>query len=307
MKEKVANKDLHKISKIITKRFECIFEKKMLKKESNELLAKIESSFKEGRLIYEILPNGKVGFFFTYECLIMHEFKEEFFRIPHCYCVNDTAIRRKFYNRIKSIYREVKALKKIKRMVINIYTEDLSTKKYFIKKGFLTYIELVGKTQFGLRALRKEKIIGANVSLRKAETRDLPKLINLDYASHLADKTSRMREIFMKADGKKGMKGFYTKMFKNKSCIVAKENNKIAGSICYFIDKKNQYGLIASIFVANEFKGMGISKLLYRRLLEEFSKRNLKYYLGSSTTQRVLSLAKKMGRNEFLSAIIVEI
>jgi hypothetical protein len=301
------NKDLLKISKIISERNECIFEKKMLKKESSDLLEKIKNSFEEGRLIYEILPNGKIGFFFIYEYKIMHEHEEEFFKIPYCYCIDDTIMRKKFYSRIRSISRKVKKIKNIKRMAIDIYTEDFLTKKYFIKKGQLTYIELVGKTQFGLKALKKENIIATNVSLKKAETKDFQKLINLDHASHIADKTSRMREIFMKPGGKKGMKGFYTKVFKNKSCIVAKEDKKIAGSICYFIDKKNKYGLIASIFVANEFKGMGISKLLYKKVLEEFSKRNLKYYIGSSTTQRVLSLANKIGRKEFVSSIIVDI
>ena len=116
-----------------------------------------------------------------------------------------------------------------------------------------------------------------------------------------------MREIFMKPDGKKGMRRFYAHMFKNKTCIVAKESKKIAGSICFFIDKKNQYGLVASIFVARDFQGMGVSKILYLKLLEEFFKRKLQYYIGSSTTQRVLFLSEKMRRKEFFSSIIVDI
>jgi hypothetical protein len=122
-------------------------------------------------------------------------------------------LRKKFYNRIKNISYEIKKTKKIKRMVVDIYFDDFLIKKYFMKKGFLTSIELVGRTQDGLRVLKKEKVNVANLTLKKAELRDLPKLVNLDLASHLSDKTSRMREIFMKPDGKKGMRRFYAHMF----------------------------------------------------------------------------------------------
>lgn len=304
----VFKKDFEKIARIIANQHERVFAKKMLLKKYNELVAKLSTIFEDGRLIYQKLPNGEIGFFFTFESAVMQEFNERFFRVQYCYCVNDSTVRAIFYRLLKKTSLSYKKKEKIKRMVIQVFAEDTVLKRYFLKKGKLTYIELIGNTQFGLGILKKEKRNLSHLKIKKAVPQDFMKLVSLDMASHLADKSSRMHEIFSKPQGQKAMRGFYTHVLKNKSCFVVKDlknKNKIAGSISYFINKKDNLGLIASIFVANQYKGKGISYLLYQRLLEEFARNKLRHYLGASTTERVLSLSSKIGRKELSSSIIV--
>jgi predicted GNAT family acetyltransferase len=305
MKTKIPLKDLNKIRKIIESRHSKVFEKKMTAKQKNELNKRLVTAFKEDRLVYDIAQNKSLRYFFIHQCAIMHEFQEEFLVFTNCYCANETSSRKKFFGKIKEISSEFKKKKKIKRIVVEIGAEDLHLKKTLSKKGILTYVELVGNTKKGLMALKD--VTSNNISVKRVDKKDLSKLAALDLESHLSDKTSRMHDIFKRPDGKKIMKGFYNHIYKKRSCFVAKEDKKIAGSVCYFIDTKNKYGLIASIFVSNEYKGQGISKVLYKKLLDEFLKKNLNYYIGSSTTKRVLQLTEKMKRKESSSSYIVKI
>lgn len=115
-----------------------------------------------------------------------------------------------------------------------------------------------------------------------------------------------MHQIYKKMKDTNGIKRFYQYVIKNKSFIILKHNQQILGGVAYFIDKKMKEGAIGSIFVANEFKGNGISKILYDKMLKEFKLNNLNIYYGYSTTQRVLSFSNKIGRVELASAYIVK-
>ncbi|MEA9357745.1 GNAT family N-acetyltransferase [Bacteriovorax sp. PP10] len=201
----------------------------------------------------------------------------------------------------------MKKTEKVKRMLIQISFDDPVSKKHFSEAGELTYLELVGETKKGLKALESVSLKGTGLRLEKLQKKDIKKLAKFDRESHLVDKSSRMRKIFMKPDAEKMLIKFYNALLRNKGCIVVKEGNTPAGSIGFFVDKKNKYGLVASIYVGNDFKGRGISKLLYKSLLMEFSKKKLAYYIGSTTTQNVLGSAKTMGRLEFKSAYISKI
>jgi predicted GNAT family acetyltransferase len=268
----------------------------------------LEKSFIEKRLVYKQLPNGKIAYFIQFNNRIMYELNEEVFTISHCYCLNSSKYRRKFYALIKAHALQAKKGMGIKTMAIILFDGDYLSKKYYSKKGKLTYIELVGETSYGLSILAKEKTKKAQqIKVEKIKARDISKLVLLERNSHLQDMSSRMRDVFSRPGSLKGITIFYKNLLKRNSCFVIKKENKIAGSIGYFVDKKNKRGLIASIFVANEFKGLGLSKLLYKKLLQEFSKKKLSHYIGASTTTRVLALSQQIGRVESKSVYLVKI
>jgi len=300
-------KNLQKIFQILANRHYSIFDKKMTSHQSKAWKDRLKKASEENRIAIDLLPNGEVGFFFTFEKFKMNEFNEDFFFVSNCYCKDDANCRRKFYREMKLKSLEFKKQNKIKRMVVNISHEDELTRKYFSKKGFVTALELVGKTKFGLRVLKKEVKPNKNFSVKRIRPKDVSTLVKLELASHIADKSSRMHEIVKSPAGPKLMKDFYSRMLKSKNSFVVKNGKEIAGSACYFIDDKNKYGLIGSIFVVKEFQGRGISKILYKELLHEFQRKGLNYYLGSSTTEKVLSLSAKLERRESSRYIIVKI
>lgn len=301
------DQNLEKIFPILANRHFRIFDKKMSHHHAKAWKERLKKAFEENRVVNDLLPDGEIGFFFTFEQFRMHEFNEDFFFVSNCYCKEDPKFRRKFYRALKSKSLEFKKQHKIKRMVVNISHEDLSTRKYFSKKGFVTALELVGKTKFGLQILKKEVKTNKEFSVKRIQPKDVSMLVKLEMASHLADKSSRMHSIVKRPEGPKLMKDFYSRMLKSKNSFVVKKGKEIAGSACYFIDNNNKYGLIGSIFVAKEFQGMGISKILYKELLQEFYSKRLTYYLGSSTTGKVLSLSAKLERRESSRYIIVKI
>ena len=261
----------------------------------------------ENRLLTSFSKSGELNYFIEFKKTFMGEYKEYFFNVENCYCVKSGIIRKQFYKAIHEASLELKRADKVKKMLVQLSFDDLLSKKYFSKNGELTYLELVGNTKKGLKSLSDISHNGSDLQVERLQKKDIKKLAKLDRESHLVDKTSRMRKIFMKPGAEEKLVRFYNALLKHKGCFVVKEGNRPAGSIGYFIDKKNKYGLIACIFVGNDFKGRGISKLLYQKLLMEFSKKKLDYYIGSTTTRNVLVTAKKMGRVESKSAYILKI
>lgn len=303
----LSKKELSSILDILTARHKSVFKKNMSLVNKKELTKKLINAHTEKRLITSFSKAGKLNYFIEFKKTLMGEFKEHFFYVDSCYCVNSAVLRRQFYKKVAETSLEMKKTEKVKRMLIQVNVDDLASKKYFSKNGELTYLELVGKTKTGLKALDSVTTAGTKLRVEKLQKKDIKKLAKLDRESHLVDKTSRMRKIFMKPGAEEKLVKFYNALLKYKGCLVVKEGNTPAGTVGYFIDKKNKYGLIASIFVANEFKGQGISKLLYKNLLKEFSKKKLEYYIGATTTRHVLGSAKKMGRSESSSAYILKI
>lgn len=300
----LSDSQLDKIIHVHIVRFEKTFQKKMSLKLLKELRKYLLEKQKEEALRFKFSEN-KLMYFFYFKKQFMGEFQENFFQVTHCFCVAEKKARQAFYREIKKSALKMKKAEGVKRMSIVLDRDDSISKSYYGQLGNLTFIELVGKTTKSLSLLKG--VSSKTVKISKMQSRDVNKLINLDLASHLADKTSRMRTIFMKPDAKKQMRMFYKGLLKRKSCFVAREKKKLAGNIGYFVDEKNNHGLIACIFVANEFKGKGISKLLYKTVLNEFKKKKLNFYIGGTTTVGVLEVAKKIGRVESKSIYLVKI
>lgn len=302
-------KTTNQMARVLFKRHKSSYQKSMTEAQKKSVIKALNIDIEEKTLCFELNPDGDIGYFFRFKKAFMGEFHEHFFYVSDLYC--EESMRKKLYARLKkeSLKMKKETLKtdKVKRMAIEVSFEDEISKKHFSKKGMLTYIELLGNTKEGLSILKKEKRKDHDIRISLLQKKDINKLIALDLESHLKDKTSRMHKIFKRPDAKKGMRKFYLGLLKNKSFLVAKVNNQLAGDIGFFFDKKRKLGLIAAIFVAHKFQGQGVSKALYQRVLEEFNQRKLPYYLGATTTDRVLSTAKTIGRKGTKWAYITKI
>lgn len=302
----IQKKVLSQIVSIQKKRFRKAFGKGMDEKQVSDLQAKFRNAFNEKQMSFYEDEQGKLVYFFQFQLTLMHEFNEQFFYVPVLWCKEDVSARKMLLKAIRSEARKSKREKKVQKMLVAVSPEEASLLSHFKKAGRLTYIELVGKTSESLGRLAKESM-PRGVSFSRLKPVDVPVLVKLDLESHLKDPSSRMHEIFAKPIASKLMKNFYRNLVKSKKCFVLKKDGKIAGSIAWFIDKKNHYGLVASIFVAENFKGQGLSKIMYKKLLEEFQRKKCPYYIGSSTTERVLILARKMKRKPMNYCYIIRI
>lgn len=309
MTSKIADKDLKNISSVILKRYKANCFREMPAKARAGLIKNLKKSYEEDRLIFDYLPSGKLAYFFHFNRAYMGEFAEHFCYFSHLYSVEDKKVRARFYRAIKASAKKMQLTsekdKKVKRMACSVDVNDETSKKYFAKNGQLTYVLLIGKTSEALKYLKDVKSAPfKNCRLKKS---DINQCIKLDIESHIKDKTSRMNGPFRSPNAKKLSKDFYKALLKNKSCFVLKDKKKIAGSTGFFIDPNEKLGLVGGIFVTHAYKGRGVSKILYKNLLEEFQKRKLRYYLGATTTAGVLGLAEKLKRTEVSRSYILKI
>lgn len=292
------------IFKILKARYESKHGTKLSKNHKELFASKIKNAFEEDRISYSLDNDLKLKYFFIFRKVRMPELDEEFFYISDCYV--DSNSRRQFYLKVNQKFHEIKKATKIKRMFIEIFSEDLHLKKYYLKKGFLSYKLLVGNVNESLVKLNELKSDDHSYQIETAKQKDLNSLIKLDIESNLDDPTSRMHKTYKKMKSTEGVKRFYNYMIKNKNLIILKKNKEILGSVAYFINEELKEGSIASIFVSKKSQGQGVGKELYFELLKIFKKKKIKVYLGSSTTAKVLSLSERIGRVEYSSGIIVK-
>lgn len=296
MKEVSLKKKIQDILKVIYQRHKALYKIPMTAAQKKELIFSLEESFARERLIIKYQSTGELAYYFQFKPSFMGEFEEVFFHIQSSYCANDKKNRNEFYKAIDQAFYELKSFTKFKRMMIEVAIDDEESKSYFSKKGFLTYVELLGNTTLGLEKLKDVDFKKAKFRLTRLKKNEIKKLIVLDQEAHILDKSSRMNKIFSKPNARKTMEQFYNGLYDHGLCFVAKDGKRLVGDIGIFFDKKNGLGLIAGIFVAHKYKNRGISKLLYKAALMEFKKRKFKKYLGATTTTGVLKVAQKIGR-----------
>jgi L-amino acid N-acyltransferase YncA len=291
--------------RVFSKRYEHNFSKKPSQLKLRQQARKFQKSFDDKKLHFKLDAKNNLVYFFMFDKTFMGEFQEHFFHVTSFYCINSSSARRLLYKDIDKAASEMKKLEGLKRMSIEVSAEDQESIDRFSKLGKLTYTLLIGNTKKSLGILEKETT-SPKIKISLGKKAEISKLIRLDLDSHLHDKSSRMHDLYKTMD-RANFNAFYGRLVKRKSLFVARENKQILGSIGYFEDVKNNQGLIAQIFVAHKHKGRGVSKLLYKKVLLEFKKKNLSYYVGGSTTKGVLALAKKMERVQSRHVYLVKI
>jgi GNAT superfamily N-acetyltransferase len=302
MMEKV----LQQILEIRKKRYIEIYKCKMPKLIEDKVYCQIAESYFKNQCDYVVDSKGKVECFIFYTIRYQGDLGKVCFILSNMYCRHFKKNKNDFLGLVKNAYKKSKEKdSKISAVLITVSVQDLESDKYFSKIGQLTAIELLGSVKESLNTLRKVKNINVcKIELLKKE--DIDKCIELDIESHIKDPTSRMNKIFKKKNAKKFQKPFYQRLEEEKSAFVAKIGNDIAGMVGFFESKEERLGLVACIFVAQQFKNKGIGRMLYLHLLKHFKSRGHTHYLGSTTTSSVLHLAKKMKRYEMSRVYITK-
>jgi Acetyltransferase (GNAT) family len=298
-----ASSVISKILKIHRARFLKTYQKNMNSAELKALRFLLFTSLEDKQLNYEVV-NGELTYYFRYYKRHMGELQETFFHVSDCYCVEDKGVRKKFYAEIKKAFFQMKKKEKIKKMMIDIDEGDLLSKRYFFRLGKLTYVLLVGKTQESLKALGTLESHGIKISTLKKS--DIKKVVKMELDAHIKDKTSRMHEVAKTKASKESWTNFFNFLANNETCFIAKNGSEYIGVIGYFVDSEHKRGMISCVSVASHKQGLGLSKLLYKRVLQEFAKNDCEHFLGSSTTTKVLKSASHLKRKESARAYIVK-
>jgi predicted GNAT family acetyltransferase len=303
----VSKSAVNEILRIITQQHKSVFKLPMNGADKTSLITAYNKSFEDATLYYKQNEDGKIAYFFRIKTNIKTEAGEDVLYVSHCFSDRNPKNRKLLFSSINEEAKNARKKFNIRKMAVCVYHDDVKLKNYFEKKGKLTAVELVGKTQYGLKILAKNQLTTKSIKIMNLKSKDINPLAKLERCSHLNEPTSRMREMFAGPKALKMITSFYKRLLKEKSCFVITKNNKLAGSISYLVKKDSNIGFVSSIFVADEFKGQGLSKLLYQKLLEEFSNRNFPNYIGSTTTDKVISLGKQLKRKEYRSVYIVKI
>lgn len=157
------------------------------------------------------------------------------------------------------------------------------------RKMQITGILLIANVADGLLKLSKYDNPDFRISLIKEEY--IEEILSLEVLAHRRSLTSRVRNY-----SKPKARDFFKFLASNKLAYVAKNiDNKIVGVIG-INDDSVECGYVMCIAVHPDFQGLGISKLLYKKMLNEFKFKKIKYYFGTTTTAEVLKFAKILKR-----------
>ena len=94
---------------------------------------------------------------------------------------------------------------------------------------------------------------------------------------------------------------------RRKTAFVLEYNGEIIGFAAH-IRREDLMGnsMIATISINPVFKGQGLSKQLYSKVLEDMSKKKIKEYYGFSKTKQVLKFSKKIERSPMLYSYVLD-
>ena len=90
-------------------------------------------------------------------------------------------------------------------------------------------------------------------------------------------------------------KSDFIKLIKNKSIIVAKENNKILGYLSYRPDKESKWLWLEDIYVLKNFRNKGIARLLVKEAIKYKDKKFPKRKLILLTSDKNVKIFSKLG------------
>jgi L-amino acid N-acyltransferase YncA len=120
-------------------------------------------------------------------------------------------------------------------------------------------------------------------------------VMNLEYQAHRSEESSVVYKMPKKHWA--FFEDYLKDIARKKLAYVLKYNNKIIGFISYDINSDLPHGaFVVSISLAPKFKGRGIAKFLYLRMLEDLKRRKIKTFYGYSKTKQVLRFSKKIER-----------
>lgn len=124
---------------------------------------------------------------------------------------------------------------------------------------------------------------------------DIKEVMNLEYRAHRNEITSVVYRMPKKHWA--FFEDYLKEICKKKLAYVLRHKKKIIGFISYDINNDLIDGaFIVSISIDPKYKGQGISKFLYKKMLEDLKNKKIKIFYGYSKTRQVLKLSQKLGR-----------
>jgi L-amino acid N-acyltransferase YncA len=124
---------------------------------------------------------------------------------------------------------------------------------------------------------------------------DIEKVMTLELRAHRAEPSSVVHNLPKRHWT--FFRDFLKQLSKSKTAFVLKSKGKIIGFVGYNIREEIPSGaFVASVSIDPKFKGQGLSKLMYLKILSEMKSRKIKQFYGYSKTEQVLSFSKKIGR-----------
>lgn len=127
-------------------------------------------------------------------------------------------------------------------------------------------------------------------------SRDSKNILLLGYKAHKNEPTS----IFYKLPQKEHasfLKSYLKTISQDKTGLILMHKGKDIGFVSYFVRQDCfSSGHIASISLDPKYKGQGLSRLMYKKILDLLHKRKLKQFFGYTNTKQVLKLSNELQR-----------
>lgn len=124
---------------------------------------------------------------------------------------------------------------------------------------------------------------------------DIQDVMNLEYRAHRNETTSVVYRMPKKHWA--FFEDYLKEICKKKLAYVLRHKKKIIGFISYDINNDLIDGaFIVSISIDPKYKSLGISKYLYKKMLDDLKNKNIKVFYGYSKTKQVLKFSRKIAR-----------
>jgi len=186
---------------------------------------------------------------------------------------------------------------------IGIVPSESGKIKLCEKQGFkLAYHLLSGNVRDSLRAVSgRKKALPPGYEIRPMDlAREMGDYMRLSVQTLKSDSTCSMYEVSAAR-----IRMIFKKFFDKKTPVQAFGlyfNGVLAGNVTVSVEKTpKKLGLLANIGILPAHTGKGLSANLYHAGLSWFKAQGVNRYVGCSSTERVLSRIKKMGRRAAIS------
>lgn len=198
--------------------------------------------------------------------------------------------------------------KKIK-LVIRIRPEHKKLQALVRKFGLVVRgVKLRASVKESFAAITKMKLpqLSEDYSFRLMNyNKDIDQIMLMEARAHRNEPSSVIHNL-----PRKELAFFRTilkELCKTKTAFVFCYRERPIGLIAHSISKKLKgNSMISTISLDPKFKGQGLSKYLYSKLIHDLEKRNIKTYYGYSSTNQVLDLATSIKRYPILYSFIID-
>ena len=196
--------------------------------------------------------------------------------------------------RIESFYRA--RPEPLDVLSVHLLASQTREQRALVELGFRAdSFELVGAVRDGLRHLDARRHVAPVgftwTAMRFA--RDIDDVVRLEQRAHRNEPTSRVRLDARGALAK--VRDYYQRVSQAPHRVhLLRSGDRIVGLIAVF--DRERHAVIGSISIDPDFQGRGLAHVLYHRALTWMRRKELRYYVGGSTTTSVLALSSKLGR-----------